>query len=117
MGSVSFNSISGVFPVTIYVSDQFGNNQSLLGTLSTFSPTVEITLPGIFGSAPVIMITVIDANQCSTFKLLSCDLFTKVNGRITCGFSLQIDEVDCNYSLQVQDASCEFDTVVGEMQL
>lgn len=61
------------FPINIYVSDVYGNNSTLVQTISSgpIPPEVYITLPQIFNNAPQIMVTLVDANNCIVFHILS----------------------------------------------
>jgi ABC-type glycerol-3-phosphate transport system substrate-binding protein len=61
----------GTYPIDVYISDVYGNYQTLLGTINTgpVPPTVEYnnTIPSIFNTAPEIMLTLTDNNGCSIF--------------------------------------------------
>jgi hypothetical protein len=61
------------FPINIYVSDVYGNNSTLVQTIASgpIPPEVYITLPQIFNNAPQIMVTLVDANNCVVFHILS----------------------------------------------
>lgn len=62
------------YPVDIYVSDIYGNNSVLVETIisaSTPSTTYVITIPEIFEDLDEIMVTLVDANDCSVFHILS----------------------------------------------
>jgi hypothetical protein len=73
--------ISGVtYPVDVYISDTNGNNQSLLGTITSgtapnpFFTSVNYTtqIPTIFNTAPAIMLTMIDSVGCKILKNIDC---------------------------------------------
>jgi hypothetical protein len=77
MTQVRITEISGsTFPINVFIADVYGNNSTLLGTIETgpVPPTIEYntTIPSIFQTAPQIMLTLTDANNCSIFKLLDC---------------------------------------------
>jgi hypothetical protein len=91
-------------PVSVFISDVYGNYQTLLGTInSTVPPTVNYnsTIPAIFQTAPQIMLTLVDATGCSIFKILDC-----VFG---CAFNITVDLVDCILNISLQETSCVFD--------
>lgn len=104
MVQVRIDSISGAtYPVNVYISDVYGNYQTLLGTInSTVPPTVDYnsTIPAIFQTAPQIMLTLIDSSGCSIFKILDC-----VFG---CAFEITVDLVDCIVNISIQEESCSF---------
>jgi len=77
MTQVRITEISGsTYPINVFIADVYGNNSTLLGTIETgpVPPTLEYntTIPSIFQTAPQIMLTLTDANNCSIFKLLDC---------------------------------------------
>jgi hypothetical protein len=77
MTQVRITEISGsTYPINVFIADVYGNNSTLLGTIETgpVPPTIEYntTIPSIFQTAPQIMLTLTDANNCSIFKLLDC---------------------------------------------
>ena len=75
---LTITSITGQTPFEFYICDIYENNCSLLGTITSSSPTQYFTLPALFNNAPSIMIKMIDNNNCEVKKILTCDL--------TCGF-------------------------------
>jgi hypothetical protein len=61
MTQVRIDLISGgTFPVSVYIADVYGNNQSLLGVIGSgpVPPVVKYnsTIPAIFNTAPQIML-------------------------------------------------------------
>lgn len=79
MIQIQLTNIEGaVYPVDVYISDIYGNNQSLLTTIITgpVPPTItfDTTIPSIFDTAPEVMLKLVDANQCETFHILPCIL-------------------------------------------
>ena len=77
MTQVRITEISGgTYPIDVYISDVYGNYQTLLGTINTgpVPPIIEYNtvIPSIFNTAPEIMLTLTDNNGCSIFKLLQC---------------------------------------------
>ncbi len=105
MVQVRIDSITGAtYPVSVFISDVYGNYQTLLGTInSTVPPTVDYnsTIPSIFQTAPQIMLTLVDSSGCSVFKILDC-----VFG---CAFNITVDLVDCIVNISIQETSCAFD--------
>ena len=105
MTQVRIDFISGAsFPVQVYISDVYGNNQALIGTItSSVPPEVDFnsTIPPIFNTAPAVMIRIVDANGCEIFKILEC-----VFG---CAFNITVDLVDCILNISIQETSCAFD--------
>ena len=92
-------------PINVYISDVYGNNQSLIGTITISSavpPTVyyNTVIPSIFNTAPQIMLTLVDANNCSIFKILDCTF--------GCTFQITIEMANCIVDINIQDSSCTF---------
>ena len=78
MVQVRITDITGAtYPVQVFISDVYGNYETLLGTISTGTtvpPTVyyNTVIPSIFQTAPEIMLTLVDAKGCRIFKILQC---------------------------------------------
>ena len=75
MTQIRITEISGgTFPVTVYISDVYGNNQTLIGTISSgpVPPVVEYNtvIPSIFSTAPEIMLRLVDGNNCDLVLLI-----------------------------------------------
>lgn len=117
----------GTYPISVYISDIYGNNQTLLGTISTGTtvpPTIfyNTVIPSIFQTAPEIMLKLVDANNCEAIKILDCTFGCTFNITIelascivnidiqeaNCTVSLDIQDPSCNLSLNIQDPSCSF---------
>lgn len=117
----------GTYPISVYISDIYGNNQTLLGTISTGTtvpPTIfyNTVIPSIFQTAPEIMLKLVDANNCEAIKILDCTFGCTFNITIelascivnidiqeaNCTVSLDIQDPSCNLSLDIQDPSCSF---------
>lgn len=77
MTQIRIDIITGAtYPVDVYVSDVYGNNQSFLGTISAGPIPPQVTyqpLPSIFDTAPQVMLKVIDSNDCEYFEILTCE--------------------------------------------
>jgi hypothetical protein len=105
MTQVRITDISGgTYPISVYISDVYGNNQTLLGTINPgpVPPIVEYntTIPAIFNTAPQIMLTLVDSNNCSIFKLLDCTF--------GCTFQITIELANCVVNVDIQEANCNF---------
>ena len=106
----------GTYPINVYISDKFGNNQTLIGTISTGTtvpPTIyyNTVIPSIFQTAPEILLTLIDANNCQSIKLLDCTFGCTFNITIqlvSCVVNIDIQESNCAVSLDISDPSCVF---------
>lgn len=106
MTQVRITEISGgAFPINVYISDVYGNNKFLLGTINSGSVPPSVTynsvIPPIFNTAPEIMLTLLDDNGCEIFKLLDCTF--------GCAFSIAIELVSCVVDMVIKESSCEFD--------
>ena len=66
----------GTLPISVIMSDKYGNNSAILGTISSgpVPPTVSFnaTIPPILQTADEVLLTLIDANNCKTIHLLDC---------------------------------------------
>jgi hypothetical protein len=119
MTQVRITDISGgTYPIIVYISDVYGNNQTLLGTISSgpVPPTVQYntTIPSIFNTAPQILLTLVDANNCSIFKLLDCTFgctFQITIEMASCIVNMDIQEANCNFSIYSTDPSCSFSII------
>ena len=97
----------GTYPINVYISDVYGNHQSLLGTINPgpVPPIVEYnnTIPSIFNTAPEIMLTLTDDNGCSVFKILQCTF--------GCTFQITIELASCVVNIDIQESNCLFTLV------
>lgn len=106
MTQVRITEISGgTYPISVYISDVYGNNQTLLGTISSdpgFPPNVEYNtvIPSIFNTAPEIMLKLVDGNNCEIFKILQCTF--------GCTFQITIQLASCIVDINIQNSSCTF---------
>ena len=103
----------GTYPINVYISDVYGNHQSLLGTINPgpVPPIVEYnsTIPSIFNTAPEIMLTLTDNNGCSVFKILECTFgcaFQITIELASCIVDIDIQNSNCNFSIRTEDPSC-----------
>lgn len=106
MTQVRIDFISGAtVPIQVYIADVYGNNQSLIGTItSTVPPEVQYnsSIPSIFNTAPAIMLKLVDANGCELFKILDCTF--------GCSFNITVSLVDCIVNISIDGAIC---TIAG----
>jgi hypothetical protein len=77
MTQVRINYIyGGVYPINVYISDIYLNNQTLIGSISSgpVPPVVKFntTIPSIFNTATQVILTISDNNGCEVFKILEC---------------------------------------------
>jgi len=74
MTNIIFTSLSGDTPLSIYVSDVFGGNETYLGQVNILPIVGGVTfnLPEIFHSAPQVTIIVQDNTGCRTSKKYNC---------------------------------------------
>jgi hypothetical protein len=77
MRQIRITAISGsTYPINVFIADVYGNNRSLLGTISSgpVPPTVtyNTVIPSIFGTAPEVMLLMVDSEGCELFKILDC---------------------------------------------
>jgi hypothetical protein len=102
MIQVRITSISGgTTPISVYIADVYGNNKSLLGTISsTVPPTVSYNsvIPSIFDTAPEIMLILTDSLGCEVFQILQCTF--------GCSFEITIELASCIVDMTIQEASC-----------
>ena len=102
MIQVRITSISGgTTPISVYIADVYGNNKSLLGTISsTVPPTVSYNsvIPSIFDTAPEIMLILTDSSGCEVFQILQCTF--------GCSFEITIELASCIVDMTIQEASC-----------
>jgi hypothetical protein len=104
----------GTYPISVYISDIYGNNQTLLGTISTGTTVPPIiyyntVIPSVFQTAPEIMLKLVDANNCEAIKILDCTFGCTFNITIelaSCVVNIDIQEANCAVSLDIQDPSC-----------
>jgi hypothetical protein len=114
MTQVRITEISGgTYPISVYISDVYGNNQTLLGTISTgpVPPVVEYNtvIPAIFSTAPEIMLKLVDSNNCEIFKILQCTFgctFQITIQLASCVVNMDIQESNCNFSIYSTESNC-----------
>ena len=70
------NIINAQYPINVYISDIYVNNNYLIGIINTnpfpSGAVFDTTIPSIFNSIDTILVWMIDSNQCESFKLVEC---------------------------------------------
>ena len=85
MTQIRIEAVSGSVPISVFVSDIYGNNSTLIGTITNtgvIPPAARFYPPSLFNSAPQIMVTLIDNNGCEKFVILDCSF--------GCGFIISV---------------------------
>jgi hypothetical protein len=94
----------GTYPISVYIADVYGNNQTLLGVVNPgpVPPTVyyNTVIPTIFNTAPQIMLLLVDADGCQIFKILDCTF--------GCTFQITIQMASCVVDINIENSSCSF---------
>jgi hypothetical protein len=97
MGRIEITSITGSTPISVYVSDAFGNYETLIGVIGTSVPPAQYLYPpSIFNTAPAVLLKLVFANGCEVIKLLEC--------REGCWFDLIIETADCKFNISIEPA-------------
>jgi len=92
----------GTYPINVYVSDYYGNYETLIYTITsgnTIPPATGATLSSTFATAPAILLKMVDANGCEKIELLEC--------RFGCSFLITIQQSSCVTDITIQTSSCE----------
>jgi len=99
MKQIRITEISGgTYPVSVYIADVYGNNQTLIGTISDgpVPPTVtyNTTIPSIFNTAPEIMLLLVDGTNCQVFRILECTF--------SCSFTIIVELATCTMEIIIE---------------
>lgn len=66
----------GTYPINVYISDAFGNNQTLIAVINSgpVPPIINYNsvIPAAFNTAPQVVLTMTDSDDCEIFKTLQC---------------------------------------------
>lgn len=105
MVQVRIEGISGAtYPISVFIADYYGNNQTLIGTISSGPVPPQVSyntsIPSLFYTAPQIMLILRDATGCETFQLLDCTF--------GCAFQITIQAASCVVDINIQQSSCDF---------
>lgn len=111
MTQVRITDISGStdYPISVYIADVYGNNESLIGIISSAVPPVvsyNSVIPAIFNTAPEIMLILVDSNGCKVFKLLDCTF--------GCAFEITVSLVDCIVNISIEESICAISQIAVE---
>lgn len=102
MTRVEILAVTGTTPINVYVSDYYGNNETLIYTItsgSTIPPATGATLPSSFATAPAILLKLVDANGCEKVQLLEC--------RFGCSFLITIETASCVTDITITSSVCD----------
>jgi len=91
----------GTYPINVYVSDYYGNNETLIYTITGSNPVppqTGATLSAVFATAPAILLKMVDANNCEKIELLEC--------RFGCSFLITIQTASCVTDITIQATDC-----------
>jgi len=103
MTRVEITSVTGgTYPINVYVSDIYGNYETLIYTITSgnpIPPETGVTLSTVFATAPAILLKMLDANGCERIQLLEC--------RFGCSFLITIHTVSCVTDITISTSSCE----------
>jgi hypothetical protein len=72
---IQITSFTGGLPAQVFVSDVYGNNTILVGTLTSpliLPLIINLPTPSIFDFAPAVKITIIDSYGCEEFTIDEC---------------------------------------------
>ncbi len=105
MTQIRIDMISGgTYPISVYISDIYGNYKTLLGVIDPGPVPPEVkyntVIPSIFQTAPQIMLILTDANGCEKFKILDCTF--------GCSFEITIEFASCVVNIDIEQVSCDF---------
>jgi hypothetical protein len=108
MVQVRIEGITGaVYPISVFIADYYGNNQTLIGTISSGPVPPQVSyntsIPSLFYTAPQIMLILRDSAGCETFQLLDCTF--------GCTFEITIQEANCIVNISIDEAVCGFNIV------
>ena len=83
MAQITITDISGstAYPISVYISDIYGNNQTLIGDISDEVPPIinyNTTIPPLFSTAEEVILKLIDNNGCEVFKVLPCFVISEI---------------------------------------
>lgn len=119
MVQITITDISGstAYPISVYISDIYGNNQTLIGTINEGVPPIvnyNTTIPPLFSTADEVILKLIDNNGCELFKVLPCFDISEIliitqNGDVTItqnGNSLILQTLPFSYVVSSGSLSC-----------
>lgn len=107
MTQIRIEAVTGATPISVYVSDVYGNNQSLIGTITNtgiIPPAARFFPPSLFDTAPAVMVKMVDNNGCEKFEIIDCSF--------SCGFDISVTLSDCTVMISVTETSCTYSVLV-----
>jgi hypothetical protein len=107
MTQIRIEAVTGTTPINVYISDVYGNNESLIGTITDtglIPPAALFYPPSLFNNAPAVMVTMIDNLGCKKFQIIDC-----TDG---CGFDISVEIASCTYTISVSAESCDYSITV-----
>ncbi len=107
MTQIRIEAVTGETPIYVYVSDVYGNNESLIGTITNtglIPPAANFYPPSLFNNAPAVMVTLIDNRGCKKFEIIDCNY--------GCGFDISVEIASCTYTISVTAESCDYSITV-----
>jgi hypothetical protein len=107
MTQIRIEAVTGETPIYVYVSDVYGNNESLIGTITNtglIPPAANFYPPSLFNNAPAVMVTLIDNRGCKKFEIIDCSY--------GCGFDISVEIASCTYTISVTAESCDYSITV-----
>jgi hypothetical protein len=80
MTQIEITSVTGVsLPFNLFACDVYGNQCVLIATINTsIPPSLVITLPIQFNTAPALGLKLIDSIGCEKFGIIYCDEKAKI---------------------------------------
>lgn len=109
MTQIRIEAVTGETPINVYISDVYGNNEYLIGTITDtglIPPAALFYPPSLFNTAPAIMLTLIDDRGCKKFEIIECSY--------GCGFDISVELESCVYTISVSAESCSYTVSVDE---
>jgi len=108
MARLNIQNIKGVPPYTIYVSDQYFNNKTLIAIIDPDSPTQQnFNVPSIFEGLDKLMVIISDnsgCDYCNFFKLLEC--------RYGCALNIIIEPISCSFEIKIDQKECQINKLI-----
>ena len=107
MTQIRIEAVTGETPIYVYVSDVYGNNESLIGTITNtglIPPAANFYPPSLFNNAPAVKVTLIDNRGCKKFEIIDCSY--------GCGFDISVEIASCTYTISVTAESCDYSITV-----
>ena len=93
---IEISSVTGVTPINVYVSDSYGNFETLILTIpvgESVPPATGVTLSSVFNSVPAILLKMVDANNCSKMQYIEC--------RFGCSFLITLELASCSTDITI----------------